>query len=80
MSFDLLLKKMEECPHKFSFDQYTLVYADSRFSVWIGNGIFSYGLYTPFKHRFSLIQKIRFHRALKRLKDRKLSDLLREAK
>jgi hypothetical protein len=32
-----------------------------KIGFWVGNGIFSYGLYNPIQIQFSLLQKIKFH-------------------
>lgn len=65
-------------PDDFQIGAYTLDDRKSGMEFWIANGIFSGGVYRPFKMSFGLRQSWRFHRAVASLKVYKTVRALRK--
>lgn len=61
-----LLDAMQNEPGRFREGEYTFDDTKTRAEYWVSNGFWFYGMYRPSKYGFSLIDKWRFGRALKR--------------
>jgi hypothetical protein len=60
-----LLFEMKNRPQDFAFNAHCFVHTPTGQEIWVCNGLWSYELYKPHAIRFSLLDKIEFHVALK---------------
>ena len=69
---DSVVQAMMERPGDFDVGEVTMEDAKTDYKYWICNGVFSAGLYKPYKLWFGLIHGWRFLKAVKGLKIHKL--------
>lgn len=66
---DKLIHDMQERPEDFSCNEHYLTDRKTDFRYWVASGFSFYGMAAPYKLTFSLLEKIKFHRALTRWKN-----------
>jgi len=73
---DALVNAIGERPNDFTLDRFTLIDRKTNLQIWIASGLFHYGVYSPFRVKFNLLQKIRLHCYIEKLKAWKACSIL----
>ncbi len=64
-----VIKDMQERPQDFCCDEFWMTDTKTKYTYWIGKGIWHYRIHRPYRLEFSIFEEIKFHSALLRWKN-----------
>ncbi|NQZ76750.1 MAG: hypothetical protein HRT61_11730 [Ekhidna sp.] len=73
---DALVDAIGKRPDDFTLGEFRLTDEKTDLSIWIANGLWFYRVYSPFEAKLNLLQKIRLHYYIEKLKAWKACSIL----
>lgn len=79
-TIDDICKSLTERPEEWRPTLYCIMHLPSRTEIWTGNGLFSYGIYSPLPEYFSFLEKLKFHVAYRKYRKRRFLHIFNSEK